>query len=221
MKIKLSICVLLLSASTLLAQSTYSTVNGKYNKAITITMNGQNVEIKPISCGLLHVPYKNKQTGETTISDKITVMFVDQYDGSFMLTINFKSQKPVTGSFPSAEQQRPMLESDKSLPDGHPDKYIFPRPNVSGSYYPNKKNPENRYQGSGYNMAFDQGSLELTRFDLAAHRVSFRYSGTLTAWRKSDGSISIKNLEIKDIPLAEMNTNDMGMPTKIIYQEKF
>jgi hypothetical protein len=195
--------------------------NGKYNKAITVTMNGQNVEMKPISCGLLHVPRKDKKTGETTISDNITVMFLDQYDGSFILTINFKSQKLTTGSFPSAEQKRPMMESDQSLSDGHPDKYVFPRPHVSGSYYPNKKNPENRYQGSMYNMVFDQGSLELTRLDLVAHRVSFTYSGTVTPWRKSDGSITIKGLEIKDIPLAEMDTNDMGMPKKVIYQEKF
>jgi hypothetical protein len=60
------------------AQSIFSTTNGKYNTAILVKINGQNAELKPISCGLMHIARKEKKTGETKIEDKIIVMFFGQ-----------------------------------------------------------------------------------------------------------------------------------------------
>jgi hypothetical protein len=138
-----------------------------------------------------------------------------------MLMICFKNQNPTIGKFPNGEERRPFGESDHSLSDGNPNKYVFPRPHVDGTFYPNKKNPENPYQGSMYNVVFDEGELVLSRLDLAAHRISFKYNGSVKPSFGKVEKVEIKGLELNDIPLAEMNANDMGMPTKIIYQEKF
>jgi hypothetical protein len=203
------------------SQTQFEQLNGRYNKAITIFINEKPAELKPISCGLLHIKRKNKTTGEIENSDQIMAMFLDKYDGSFILNVNFKDMKASIGNFPYAGKKRPLMEYDKTLPEGHPNKYVFPRQHVGINFYPNKKNEENPYNGSFYISEFDQGEVAITRLDMPNHRISFVYNGTIKPqWGKGEALV-IKNLEIKDMPLAEMDANDMAMPTKIIFQEKF
>ena len=205
-----------LNSSFSKAQSIFASTNGKYNQAITMTLDGQNIGIKPISCGLQHVEDKDRKTGEITKYDKIVLMLIDQNDASYIIHVNFREQPSSVGKFPAGEEKREVrLQSEKN----DYNKTFFLRPHFIFDYYIKDTDKKLSYFEAFYKLKTNAGNFEITKFDLPSHRISFKIDATLENQQKK--TIELKGLIINDLPFAEMIADGIGMPTKVIYQERF
>ena len=214
----LLIAFIFVNTLTVKAQIIYSSTNGKYNQAHTMQLDGQNMGIKPISCGLQHIEKKHRKTGEITKYDRIVLMLIDQNDATYIIYVNFRNQPTAAGKFSAGEEEREK-PIPASLDNFSMDNYVYVRPHFSIEYYIKDTDKKLSFFESVYGVKINGGTLEITRFDLENHRISFKIDATLE--NKNKKTIDLKGLIINDLPMAEMTADGIGMPKKVIYQERF